>query len=168
MKKIVFIFIFVTFGLLYAQWTKPFDPIKNIDVKVFGRQIAKTNILLVLKFEINGNAHIQKNDLFQIKSRNSNYIVEKIEFPVESQSKEDEGYQGKFQIKVQLKNKKSLGKIIPLKISYQCCVDDACLLPVTRTINFKVREKTNYLLSILGFVVLLILYGIFRNKNKKK
>jgi len=166
MKKIVFILLLMTFGLLYAQWTEKFDPIKDIDIKVQGRQISKTNIVLILKFDIKGDAHIQKNDLFQVESQNSNYIVDKVEFPAESQSKDDEGYQGKFNIKVQLKNKKSLGAIIPLKISYQCCVDDACLLPVTRDVNFKVRQKTNYLLSILGFVVLLILYSIFQNKKK--
>ena len=166
MKKIVFILLLMTLGSLYAQWTDKFDPIKDIDIKVQGRQISKTNILLIFKFEIKGKAHIQKNDLFQIESQNSNYIVEKFEFPVESQSKEVEGYQGEFDLKVQLKNKKSLGKIIPLKIRYQCCVDDACLLPVTRDVNFKVGKKTNYLLSILGFVVLLILYSFFKNKKK--
>ncbi len=123
-----------------------FDTTKDITIDYTYKYISDNNLLLILNFSINGNVHIQKNDMFFFKINNNNFKILKTILPKPDIWDNNPVFKNKFSVKLKiLTTEMGAGKnyTLPLEINYQCCNEDTgvCYFPTQRKLAVKVNQS---------------------------
>ncbi len=141
------IILLITVTHLYSEGLT-FDTIKDIDITSSYSINSDKTINVKLDFKINGEVHIQKNDLLRFSIKNKDFQLINITYPAPDKWKNNPVFKDEFSITIILKNLNNTEKAsIPIEVNYQCCdeITEMCYMPVSRiiTVDYNIEGSTS-------------------------
>ena len=144
MKYIKKFILLLVMTIIFSLHLFSFNPINDIKINYKIYTLKNDEYKILLKFKINGNVHIQKNDLFNFNAKNESVKIKNIKYPASEKWEGSDVYKNKFIVTLFIKNLNKISSF-PLQINYQCCDEETkvCYLPTQRiiNINFKKAEE---------------------------